>query len=151
MIGGLLPLTQPQKLRAAWLLIFSLGCVFCVRLMRPEYTSVDTAGGRCPCELCWCVRGFNTFSEPQNHTFRLTLCPRDSELSVCKQTLFTFRFGTNVVTLAHHFVVDLMEVDLTHFLHHVLVLERDEAEPWRGRVCDQKQTAGLHSAANCLQ
>lgn len=32
---------------------------------------------------------------------------------------------------AHHFVVDLVEVDLAHFLHHVLVLERHEAKPWR--------------------
>lgn len=95
MIGGLLPRTQPQKLRGAWLLIFSLGCVFCVRLMRSECTRVDTAGGLCPCELCWCVRGFNTLLEPQNHTFRLTPCPRGSEMSVCKQTLFTFILGTN--------------------------------------------------------
>lgn len=28
----------------------------------------------------------------------------------------------------HHFVVDLMEVDFTDFLHHVLVLKGYEAE-----------------------
>lgn len=32
---------------------------------------------------------------------------------------------------AYHFVVDLMEVDLTHFLHYVFVLKGHEAEAWK--------------------
>lgn len=34
---------------------------------------------------------------------------------------------------AHHFVVDLVEVDLADFLHDVLVLKRHEAETCFGR------------------
>lgn len=30
---------------------------------------------------------------------------------------------------AHHFVVDFMEVDLTHLLHDVLAFKRDKPEP----------------------
>lgn len=32
-------------------------------------------------------------------------------------------------TPAHHFVVDFMEVDFTHFLHDVFALKRDKPEP----------------------
>lgn len=36
--------------------------------------------------------------------------------------------------LAHHFAVYLMEVHLTHFLHHILILKRDKAKPWSGQI-----------------
>lgn len=35
---------------------------------------------------------------------------------------------TNMDCHSYHFVVDLMEVDLAHFLHHVFILEGDEAK-----------------------
>lgn len=45
--------------------------------------------------------------------------------------------------LAHHFVIYLMEVDLTHFIYHVLILKRDKAKSWSrqntNNVCEEVQ------------
>lgn len=38
---------------------------------------------------------------------------------------------TNMDCHSYHFVVDLMEVDLAHFLHHVFILEGDKAKAWK--------------------
>ena len=62
---------------------------------------------------------------------------------------------------AHHFVVDLVEVDLADFLHDVLVLKRHKAETclggrgeyMRGHISHSAldSDSRLFSAANSLQ
>ena len=45
--------------------------------------------------------------------------------------IVTTRRRTDVWCWTYHLVVDLVEVNLADFIHHVLALERHEGETWK--------------------
>ena len=55
-------------------------------------------------------------------------------------------YGMLAVFFLYHFVVDVMEVDLAHFLHHIFVLESDEAKAWKQR--EEEPSYTQHSDSN---